>query len=55
MYRRIQLPKSWAERLREEMAAEIEERQASDAAQRQLLSSQLAKAEGERRTLLDAY
>ncbi len=55
LYRRIQLPESWAERLREEMAAEIEERQASDVAQRALLTSQLAKAENERRKLLDAY
>lgn len=55
LYRRIQLPESWAERLREEMAAEIKERQASDAAQRELLTGQLAKAEGERRKLLDAY
>ncbi|MCL4414850.1 MAG: recombinase family protein [Actinobacteria bacterium] len=55
LYRRIQLPESWAERLREEMAAEITERQQSDAAQRELLSRQLAKAEGERRKLLDAY
>jgi site-specific DNA recombinase len=55
LYRRIQLPESWAERLREEIAAEITERQQSDAAQRELLSRQLAKAEGERRKLLDAY
>ncbi len=54
-YRRIQLPESWAERLRKEMAAEIKERQASDAAQRELLTGQLVKAEGERRKLLDAY
>jgi len=55
LYRRIQLPESWAERLREEMAAEITERQAADVAQRELLTGQLAKAEGERRKLLDAY
>jgi len=55
LYRRIELPESWAERLREEMAAEIEERQASDAAQRNLLIDRLAKAGGERRKLLDAY
>ena len=55
LYRRIQLPESWAERLREEMAAEITERQQSDTAQRELLTGQLAKAEGERRKLLDAY
>ena len=55
LYRRIQLPESWAERLREEMAAEIEERQTADAAQRALLTDRLAKAENERRKLLDAY
>ncbi|MHB1987904.1 MAG: recombinase zinc ribbon domain-containing protein [Acidimicrobiales bacterium] len=55
LYRRIQLPESWAERLREEMAAEIEERQTADTAQGQLLTSQLGKAENERRKLLDAY
>ncbi len=55
LYRRIQLPTSWAKRLREEMAAEITERQAADTAQRELLIRQLAKAEGERRKLLDAY
>ncbi len=55
LYRRIQLPESWAERLREEIAAEIEERQAANAAQRELFADQLAKAEGERRKLLDAY
>ena len=53
--RRIQLPTSWAERLREEMAAEIKERQASDAAPRALLTGQLTKTETERRKLLDAY
>ena len=36
-------------------AAEIEERQASDVAQSQLLTDRLAKAESERRKLLDAY
>ena len=55
LYQRIQLPESWAERLREKMAAEITERHAADAAQRVLLTGQLAKAEGERRKLLDAY
>ena len=38
-YRRIQLPESWAERLREEIAAEITERHAADAAQRVLLTA----------------
>jgi site-specific DNA recombinase len=55
IYTRIQLPASWAERLREEMAAEIVERERADAAQRELLTRRLAKAEGQRRKLLDAY
>ncbi len=55
LYRRIQLPESWAESLREEMVAEIAERQSADAAQRALLTGQLAKGEGKRRKLLDAY
>ncbi len=52
---RIELPASWAERLREEMAAEVVERQRVDAAQRELLTRRLAKAEAKRRKLLDAY
>ncbi len=52
---RIELPVSWAERLREEMAAEVVERQWADAAQRELLTRRLAKAEAKRRKLLDAY
>ena len=55
LYQRIQLPGSWAERLREEMQAEIVDRQAADAAQRELLTRRLAKAETRRRKLLDAY
>ena len=55
LYARIQLPESWAERLKEEMAAEVIERQRADAAQRELLTRRLAKAEAQRRKLLDAY
>jgi len=55
LYQRIELPASWAERLREDMAAEIVERQRADAAQRELLTRRLAKAESQRRKLLDAY
>ena len=55
LYQRIELPASWAERLREEMAAEVVERQRADAAQRELLTRRLAKAETQRRKLLDAY
>jgi len=55
LYRRIQLPESWAEGPREEMAAEIDEHQTADTAQRNLLTSQLGKAEHERRKRFDAY
>jgi site-specific DNA recombinase len=55
LYTSIQLPESWAERLRDEIDAEIVERQRADAAQRELLTRRLAKAESERRKLLDAY
>ena len=55
LYQRIELPTSWADRLREEMATEIVERQRADAAQRELLTRRLAKAEVQRRKLLDAY
>ena len=55
LYARIQLPESWAERLREELAAEVIERQRDDAAQRELITHRLAPAESERRKLLDAY
>ena len=55
LYKRIQLPTAWADRLREEMQAEIIDRQAADAAQRELLTRRLTKAETRRRKLLDAY
>jgi len=55
LYERIQLPFSWAERLREDLGAEVVERQRADAAQRELLTRRLAKTESERRKLLDAY
>jgi len=54
LYRRIQLPESWAERLREGMAVEIEERQSANTARRALLTGRLAKAENERRKLFNA-
>ena len=54
LYTAIQLPGSWAERLREELDAEVIARQRADAAQRELLTRRVAKAEAERRTLLDA-
>jgi len=54
LYRRIQLPESRAERLREGMAVEIEERQSANTARRALLTGRLAKAENERRKLFNA-
>ena len=44
-----------AERLREDMKAEIEGRERANAAQRQLHGRRLADAETERRKLLDAH
>ena len=44
-----------AERLKEELDAEVIERQRADAAQRELLTRRVAKAETARRKLLDAY
>ena len=55
LYEHIQLPRSWAERLRQELADEVVERRRSDAAQRELLTRRLTKAETEERKLLDAY
>ncbi len=55
LYTRIQLPAPWAERLRVELGAEVIERQRADASQRELLTRRVAKAETERRRLLDAY
>jgi len=55
LYTAIQLSASWAERLEEELHAEVIERQHADAAQRELLTRRVAKAETERRKLLNAY
>lgn len=55
LYQRLQLPKAWLARLQEEMAAEAIDQQHGDAAQREFLTHALAKAEGQRRKLLDAY
>jgi site-specific DNA recombinase len=55
LYERIQLPRSWLKRLREELEAEITARQHRNAAERELLTRKLAKADTERRKLLDAY
>jgi site-specific DNA recombinase len=55
LYQRIQLPKTWLRRLEDEMAAEAIDRQHRDAGQREFATHQLAKAETQRRKLLDAY
>ena len=55
LYQRIQLPKSWLKRLRGELEAEITARQHRNAAEREFLTRKLAKADTERRKLLDAY
>ena len=55
LYEHIQLPKSWLKRLREELEAEITARRHRNAAEREFLTRKLAKAETERRKLLDAY
>ena len=55
LHERIQLPKSWLKRLREEWEAEITARQHRNAAEREFLTWKLAKADTERRELLDVY
>ena len=55
LYTAIQLPGSWAERLREELDAEVIARQGANTAQRELLTHRVAKAEAQRRKLPDAY
>ncbi len=55
LYRKVQLPKSWLARLREELEGEITSRQRRNANEREFITRQLTKAETERRRLLDAY
>jgi hypothetical protein len=55
LYEQIQLPKSWLACLKEELEAENTARQHRNAAERELLTRKLAKADTERRKLLDAY
>jgi hypothetical protein len=43
LYQRIQLPEAWTARLREELDAEVIERQRADAAQRELITHRLAR------------
>ena len=55
MYRRVQLPPSWVDRLTEELEAEIVERQAEASEQRVVLTNTLARLAEERGKLLQAF
>ena len=55
LYRRIQLPPSWVQRLIEELEAEIVDRQAEAADRRVVLTKKLAKLADERSKLLQAF
>ena len=55
VYRRVQLPPSWVERLTMELETEIEERQAEAAERRAALTKKLAKLADERQKLLQAF
>jgi DNA invertase Pin-like site-specific DNA recombinase len=55
LYRRVQLPPSWASRLTEELEAEIVDRQAEASERRVLLTKTLAKLAEERGKLLQAF
>jgi site-specific DNA recombinase len=55
LYRRVQLPASWVERLTEELDAEIVERQAEASERRVILTKTLATLAEERGKLLHAF
>ena len=55
LYQQIQLPPAWLERLQVALDAEITCRQDHNARERQVVTRRMAKLEGERRKLLDAY
>lgn len=55
LYERIQLPVSWVEQLREDLQAEVTERERATAGEREFLTRRLARVESQRRKLLDAY
>jgi site-specific DNA recombinase len=55
LYRQIQLPPSWVDRLTEELEAEIVERQAEASQRRVVLTKMLAKLAEERGKLLQAF
>ena len=55
LYRRIELPKSWVDRLTEELEDEIVERQAEASERRVVLTKTLARLAEERGKLLQAF
>ncbi|CAN5558405.1 hypothetical protein BH24ACT26_BH24ACT26_00070 [soil metagenome] len=55
VYRKVQLPEEWAQRLTEELEEEIVERQATAADMRVALTHRIAELADERRKLLRAY
>jgi hypothetical protein len=55
LYRRVQLPPSWTEKLTEELEAEIVERQAEASESRGVLTKKLALLADERQKLLQAF
>jgi site-specific DNA recombinase len=55
LYRRIQLPKPWVDRLTEELEAEIVDRQAHASERRVVLTKTLARLADERGKLLQAF
>jgi hypothetical protein len=55
LYRKVQLPPAMIDRLLTDMEAEVVEREGRNAAEREFLARRLARAETERRKLLDAY
>ncbi len=55
LYRRVQLPPSWADKLTEELEAEIVDRQAEASEGRVVLTKKLARLADERQKLLRAF
>lgn len=55
LYKDVQLPAAWADRLREDFRRSLIPRQEHNSAGRELLTHRLATLETERRKLLDAY
>ena len=55
LYEKMQLPEHWLTPVRDKLEIEITSRQRRNTAERDFLTGKLAKAETERRKLLDAY